>query len=64
MYYVVDFTSMALSIDVACKLRIVKAEAVALWAADATRRLNIMAFVTVKSYKPNKKSYKYLYFIS
>ena len=59
--YVVDFTSIALNIDVACKLRIVKAEAVALWAADATRRLNIMAFVTVKSYKPNNKSYKYLF---
>ena len=46
---VVDFTSIALSIDVACKLRILQTEAVALWAADATRRLNIMASVTVKS---------------
>ena len=55
---VVDFTSIALSIDVACRLRILKTEAVALWAADATRRLNIMAFVTVTSYKPNERSYK------
>ena len=54
--YLVDFTSIALSSDVACRLRILKTEAVALWAAEATRRLNIMAFVTVKSYKPNKMS--------